>query len=215
MQKFSLLDQVINQIDVALRTIIPPSQRISKRPSPAENINMATDLLSVSQKKHVAGLMRVNHAGEVCAQALYQGQALTARLMKVHKQLANAAEEEIDHLSWCEQRLRELNSQPSLLNPIWYIGSFTIGALAGSVGDRFSLGFLAETEAQVSVHLQKHLQKLPLEDKKTEFILKQMQEDEAHHAEVAKQAGAAELPSIIKYLMNKASKIMIKTSYYI
>ncbi|STX30139.1 ubiquinone biosynthesis protein COQ7 [Legionella beliardensis] len=213
MKQFSILDQIINEIDVALRAIIPPQQRVSKRPSPADKIN--TTHLTTNQKKHVAGLMRVNHSGEVCAQALYQGQALTARLTHVKKQMANAALEEIDHLSWCEQRLYELNSQPSLLNPLWYIGSFTIGAFAGLIGDQFSLGFLAETETQVSAHLQKHLQKLPPEDKKTELILKQMQEDEAQHAEAAKQAGAMELPRALKNLMNTTSKIMTKTSYYI
>ncbi|MGQ3889603.1 2-polyprenyl-3-methyl-6-methoxy-1,4-benzoquinone monooxygenase [Legionella sp. CNM-1927-20] len=214
MRKFSLLDQVIQEVDIALRTILPPPKRISKRASPIENKNF-TEVLTQDQKKHVAGLMRVNHAGEVCAQALYQGQALTAQLTDVKAQMISAAEEEVDHLAWCEERLVELNSQPSLLNPIWYIGSFTIGAFAGLVGDRFSLGFLAETELQVSAHLQKHLEKLPTEDKRTALILKQMQEDEAHHAEMAKQAGAVEFPGILKYLMNKTSQIMTKTSYYI
>ncbi|WP_419419834.1 2-polyprenyl-3-methyl-6-methoxy-1,4-benzoquinone monooxygenase [Legionella sp. D16C41] len=214
MRKFNVLDQVIREIDVAIRTLLPPTKRVSDRPSPAKDL-ASNEVLTANQKKHVAGLMRVNHAGEVCAQALYQGQALTARLTDVRAQMVNAAEEEVDHLAWCEQRLHELNSQPSLFNPIWYIGSFTIGALAGLVGDKFSLGFLAETELQVSAHLQKHLEKLPLEDKKTPLILKQMQEDEAHHAEVAKQAGAIELPEILKYLMNKTSKLMTKTSYYI
>ncbi|WP_131782055.1 2-polyprenyl-3-methyl-6-methoxy-1,4-benzoquinone monooxygenase [Legionella gresilensis] len=214
MRKFSLLDQMIHEVDVALRTLLPPQKRISQRSSPTENKSF-TETLTNNQQKHVAGLMRVNHAGEVCAQALYQGQALTARLTDVKAQMISAAEEEIDHLAWCEERLIELNSQPSLLNPIWYIGSFTIGALAGLIGDRFSLGFLAETELQVSAHLQKHLEKLPAEDKKTALILKQMQEDEAHHADMAKQAGAVELPNILKYLMNKTSQIMTKTSYYI
>ncbi|STX50056.1 ubiquinone biosynthesis protein COQ7 [Legionella busanensis] len=214
MRKFSLLDQMIHEVDVALRTLLPPQKRISQRSSPTENKNF-TETLTKNQKKHVAGLMRVNHAGEVCAQALYQGQALTARLTDVKAQMISAAEEEIDHLAWCEERLVELNSTPSLLNPIWYIGSFTIGAFAGLIGDRFSLGFLAETELQVSAHLQKHLEKLPAEDKKTALILKQMQEDEAHHAEMAKQAGAVEFPTFLKYLMNKTSQIMTKTSYYI
>lgn len=215
--QLSILDQIIHEVDTALRAIIPPKQRLSKRPSPTQQVpvDKHDESLNAKQKEHVAGLMRVNHTGEVCAQALYQGQALTARLPEVKKQMAEAAAEEVDHLSWCEQRLQELESRPSLLNPLWYLGSFTIGAIAGLAGDRFSLGFLAETETQVSAHLQKHLNALPPEDKKTKLILKQMHEDEAHHAEIARRAGAIDLPVFIKYLMKNTSKIMTKTSYYL
>lgn len=142
--------------------------------------------------------MRVNHAGEVCAQALYRGQALTAKLVEVRAQMAEAAAEEIDHLAWCEERLRELDSRPTVLNPFWYLGSLMLGMAAGLAGDRWSLGFVAETERQVSQHLQKHLQKLPAQDNKTKLILERMHEDEAYHADMAMAAGAAELPDFIK-----------------
>jgi len=213
MQNFSVIDYIVAEVDLAVRTLLPPKQRESKRSQPGHDI--ITEPLSIAQKKHVAGLMRVNHSGEVCAQALYQGQALTAQLSHIKAQMAESAAEEIDHLAWCESRLRELDSQPSLLNPLWYIGSLTIGALAGLAGDRFSLGFVAETERQVSAHLQKHLRNLPASDKKSQVILEQMHEDEMHHADVAKQAGAIELPSIIQKIMQGVSKIMTKTSYHI
>ncbi|MFC3908331.1 2-polyprenyl-3-methyl-6-methoxy-1,4-benzoquinone monooxygenase [Legionella dresdenensis] len=213
MRELSLVDQIISEIDVALRTVFPPQNRESSRPNPA--VVSADTTLSQTQKKHIAGLMRVNHSGEVCAQALYQGQAMTAQLTQVKQQMAQAAAEEADHLAWCEQRLRELDSQPSRLNPMWYFGSLTIGALAGFVGDRFSLGFVAETERQVGAHLKKHLENLPKQDKRSQQILQQMYDDETHHAEVAKEAGAMELPPFIRKLMQGVSKIMTKTSYYI
>ena len=159
--------------------------------------------------------MRVNHTGEVCAQALYQGQALTATLTPVKAQLEQAAQEENEHLAWCEQRLTELNSRPSLLNPVWYIGSLLIGATAGLAGDRWSLGFVAETEHQVAAHLQSHIEKLPEKDERTRAILQQMYTDEAQHAQMAEKAGAAELPNPIKKLMTKIAQLMTKTSYYI
>ena len=159
--------------------------------------------------------MRVNHAGEVCAQALYQGQALTAQLKEVKAQMTEAAAQEVDHLAWCEQRLSELGSRPSILNPIWYGGSIALGALAGLAGDKWSLGFVAETERQVTKHLQTHQQHLPTQDVKTKAILAKMQDDEEHHAEVASKAGAAELPFFIKQLMQCVSKLLTKTSYYI
>lgn len=159
--------------------------------------------------------MRVNHAGEVCAQALYQGQALTAQLTHIKKQMSDAAAEEIDHLAWCEERLTELGSKPSLLNPFWYGGSIILGALAGFVGDKVSLGFVAETERQVSAHLQHHLQQLPAKDKKSQAILFKMKEDEEQHATTALNAGAIELPYIVKQLMRVVSKLMTKSSYYV
>lgn len=212
MRTTSFLDTLITEVDSALRTLIPPQKRISVRLSPAEHI---TDHpLTSPVKKHIAGLMRVNHAGEVCAQALYQGQALTAQLTHIKQQMTQAAAEEIDHLAWCEERLVELGAKPSLLNPIWYSGSLLLGALAGLAGDKISLGFVAETERQVTSHLQKHLQGIPTEDKKTKAILERMREDEEYHASLAIEAGAVELPYIIKLLMSAVSQLMTKSSYY-
>lgn len=213
MRTFSFLDAFVNEIDCALRTLIPPQERVPARVSPAKDIEDTS--LSLAQKKDIAGLMRVNHAGEVCAQALYQGQALTAQLTHIKKQMSEAAAEETDHLAWCEERLRELRSKPSKLNPLWYSGSLIIGALAGLAGDKVSLGFVAETEGQVSSHLQHHLQKLPLEDKKTKAILERMLADEEHHAATARASGAIELPYLIKKAMNAVSKLMTKSSYYL
>ena len=213
MGQLSLLDTLLCGIDSALRTIVVPEQRSSTRANPAHNLNESS--LSTKEKQHVAGLMRVNHAGEVAAQALYQGQALTAKLTTIKEQMTNAATEEVEHLAWCEQRLRELDSHPSILNPLWYSGSLMIGALAGLAGDKWSLGFVAETERQVTRHLEKHLQDLPLHDIKTQAILSKMQDDEIHHAEIANAAGAAELPFVIKRLMQCVSKVMTQSSYYI
>ena len=213
MPKRTPLDFMIDNVDVALRSLFPPKERISNRESPAKNIEPTT--LTSSQKKHTAGLMRVNHAGEICAQALYQGQALTAKNLVIRQQMQEAADEEIDHLAWCEQRLQELNSKPSLLNPIWYGGSLLLGLTAGLAGDKWSLGFVAETERQVTEHLKIHINKLLLDDKRTKVILEQMKTDEEQHAQTAINAGAAELPIPIKYLMSVVSKIMTKTSYYV
>lgn len=213
MRILNLADQCLTELDTALRTLLPPQKRQSNRASPAVMINDCQ--LSKAEKKHIAGLMRVNHSGEVCAQGLYQGQALTAKCPKTRKKMAQAAEEEVDHLAWCEQRLNELHSQPSLLNPFWYTGSFLIGAIAGIAGDKYSLGFVAETEKQVSKHLQKHLDQLPKQDKKTKAILKQMDEDETQHAEMAIQAGAVELPFFIRKLMGITSKLMTNSSYHL
>ncbi|ASQ47468.1 2-polyprenyl-3-methyl-6-methoxy-1,4-benzoquinone monooxygenase [Legionella clemsonensis] len=211
MRRLSLFDSLIDEIDAALRTLMPPKTRPSTRRTPAASISEKS--LNAAEKKHVAGLMRVNHSGEVCAQALYRGQALTAQLVEVKTQMTKAAAEEIDHLSWCEQRLDELNSQPSLLNPLWYFGSLMLGIVAGAAGDRVSLGFVAETEKQVSTHLQKHLRKLPAQDNKTRHILEQMHEDEMHHADIAIAAGAVELPEFIKQIMSAVSKLMTFSSY--
>ncbi len=212
MPQLSTIDRWISAFDVALRSICVPTQRIANRPSPAKGMN--NPIMDAKETKHVAGLMRVNHAGEVCAQGLYQGQAITARLTSVKIQMNEAALEEVDHLAWCEDRLRELDSSPSLFNPIWYLGSFMIGSFAGWIGDKWSLGFVAETERQVSIHLQKHLTHLPPQDQKTRAILLQMQKDETEHAEMAQRAGSAELPGAIKLCMRFASKMMIKTTYY-
>lgn len=208
----SILDSIINEVDNALRTLLPPIQRASTRTSPAQLLDDTA--LTTQQRKHIAGLMRVNHSGEVCAQALYQGQALTARLTHVKEQMAQAAAEEVDHLAWCEERLRQLDSHPSILNPLWYGGSILLGALAGFAGDKISLGFVAETERQVTSHLQAHLQKIPNHDLKTRAILELMQQDEEHHAEEALAAGAIELPQVVKRLMAVISKLMTQSSYH-
>jgi ubiquinone biosynthesis monooxygenase Coq7 len=201
------------QADIALRTLCPPDSRMSHRINPAQEV--PTAVLNADETRHVAGIMRVNHAGEVCAQALYQGQALTANLTHIKEQMMKAAEEEIDHLAWCEERLNELNSKPSKLNALWYIGSFLMGAGAGIAGDRWSLGFVAETEQQVAQHLEQHISKLPEHDLKTQAILSQMQRDEADHADLARKAGAKELPFFLKYLMHNVSKLLTYGSYYI
>jgi len=159
--------------------------------------------------------MRVNHAGEVAAQALYRGHAVTARTGALRSHMERAAEEETDHLAWCEQRLEELGSRTSLLNPLWYAGSFAIGALAGLVGDKWSLGFVAETEHQVVKHLEDHLTRLPAEDEQSRAILEQMRKDEAQHATVAIEAGAAELPEMVKKAMTLTSIVMTRSAYWL
>ena len=212
MPKLSLIENLIDQFDAALRTL-SPAFRSPMRPSPSDGMTEA--VLNDEEKKHVAGLMRVNHAGEVCAQALYQGQALTAQLANIRAQMEQAAEEESDHLTWCEQRLKELGSKTSLINPFWYFSSFLLGAFAGIAGDSLSLGFVAETERQVTEHLKEHISKLPLQDKRSRLILEQMSEDEAHHAHLAEEAGAIELPWIVKKLMHTVAKVMTHSSYYI
>jgi len=206
----TLLDNLITQFDSALKTLVPGSVT-AQRTSPA--VEKDTVELEETDRKHVAGLMRINHTGEVCAQALYQGQALTARLPEVRESMNLAAKEEIDHLNWCEQRLDELESRPSLLNPVWYGMSFGLGALAGLAGDRWSLGFVAETEHQVCAHLQDHLGRLPEQDERSEAILSQMLEDEGRHAVTAEAAGAAELPLPVKSAMNVMAAVMKQVTY--
>lgn len=208
----NIVDKIIGELDTALRTLMPPALRASLRASPANGLHEA--VLDNQAKQHSAGLMRVNHAGEVCAQALYQGQALTAQLADIKEQMQAAAIEETDHLAWCEIRLQELGAKPSLFNPLWYAGSFVLGALAGLAGDKISLGFVAETEKQVSAHLQKHQQLIAREDHKTQAILKQMQDDEEQHAAAALQAGGIVLPDAVRQLMRLVSKIMTKSSYH-
>lgn len=208
-----LIDKLIIETDNALRTLLPPKERAASRVYPAKNI--CNDKLSAAQIKHIIGLIRVDHAGEVCAQALYQGQALTAKLTDTKDKMAQAAQEEIDHLAWCEKRLNELGGKPSIANPLWYGSSFLIGALAGLVGDKFSLGFVAETEKQVGQHLKTHLAQLPLADKASKALLEAMYLDESQHAENAFSGGAIELPLAIKKIMTKVSKVMTSVSYYL
>ncbi len=211
-RQLSQVDQWVSAVDVALRSLCVPKHRQAIRHNPAEG--MAEPSMRTEEKQHVAGLMRVNHSGEVCAQALYQGQALTAKLPMVKDKMTAAALEEVDHLAWCEARLHDLNSSPALMNPLWYGGSFMLGLLAGLAGDQWSLGFVAETERQVTEHLKKHIRNLPKQDVKTRAILSQMQQDETQHAQMAQRAGAAELPWIIKQGMRLTAKLMTKTSYY-
>ena len=211
-RQYTPADRLALGLDQALRTVFG-RPHTTERPNPAADI--ADCELDEKNRQHVAGLMRVNHVGEVCAQALYQGQAATARLDTVREKMQRAADEENDHLDWCEQRLDELGSHKSFLNPLWYAGSFTIGAAAGLAGDKWSLGFVVETERQVVRHLEGHLQQLPVQDEKSRAILEQMKVDEAHHATTAVQAGGAELPAPIKIAMKLMSKVMTTTAYKI
>lgn len=206
----NLIDTLILQADQALRTLVPGSVNAA-RANPAQTAPAAT--LDDVARSHAAGLMRINHTGEVCAQALYQGQALTAKLPEVRQSMEHAAAEEVDHLAWCEDRLRELDSRTSVLNPLWYGMSFGLGALAGLAGDKWSLGFVAETEQQVCAHLKEHLDALPAQDEKSKCILQQMLIDEARHADTAVQAGAAELPAPLQQAMALMAKVM-KTAVY-
>lgn len=208
-----IFDLLVSSFDQALRTAtgVTPG---SGRPNPAQDIP-PTGEMDNEARRHVAGLMRVNHSGEVAAQALYQGQALTARLDHVRDAMNEAAREEIDHLRWCENRLQELDARPSALNPLWYAGSFAIGALAGIAGDRWSLGFVAETERQVVRHLEDHLQRLPEDDSRSRAILEQMKDDELHHGQTAEQAGGAHLPAPVKGLMSLTARLMTRTAYWI
>jgi 3-demethoxyubiquinol 3-hydroxylase len=212
MRQLTAIDQFITQADHVLRTL-SGGQQASERPSPAKTIQ-ASDL-SADQTRHAAGLMRVNHAGEVCAQALYQGQALTAKLPHVRAEMEQAATEEVDHLVWCQERIAALGSHTSLLNPVWYGLSFAIGAGAGLVSDKVSLGFVAATEEQVCQHLAKHLEELPAQDEKSRAVVAEMLRDEARHADMALSAGGYNFPAPVKGLMTLVSKAMTKTSYRI
>lgn len=207
-----MLDRLIGEADSVLRTLSNSGHQAERR-SPADGHSEAE--LDAEQRKHIAGLMRVNHTGEVCAQALYQGQALTAKLPEVREDMKQSAQEEIDHLLWCEERLDQLDSHTSVLNPAWYGLSFALGAAAGAVGDKWSLGFVAATEEGVCNHLKDHLQSLPEEDRKSQLIIQQMLKDEQHHGEKALAAGGAELPGPVKDVMTAVSQLMTKTSYRI
>lgn len=214
MRTLSLFDHFLVEIDQSLRaTVALPNT--TERPNPARQIRELAEL-SADERKCSAQLMRINHAGEVSAQGLYRGQALTAKLPEVRAQMERAALEENDHLAWCAQRLEELASHRSLLNPIWYWGSFSVGAVAGLVGDKWSLGFVKETEDQVGQHLAEHLGKLPASDLPSTVILQQMKDDEIRHGTMAQQAGGAKLPFPIRKLaMPLLSKVMTSTAKYI
>jgi ubiquinone biosynthesis monooxygenase Coq7 len=204
-------DRLIVTFDRGLRTVF--GRATSARARPAEKLPEAE--LTPEQRSKAAALMRVNHTGEVCAQALYDGQALTARGSGARGALQRAAEEETEHLAWTERRIEELGGRKSLLNPLWYAGSFAVGAAAGLLGDRWNLGFLAETERQVVDHLDGHLRSLPPEDRKSRAIIEEMRIDEARHATTALQHGGDELPAPARALMRLASRVMTKTAYWV
>jgi 3-demethoxyubiquinol 3-hydroxylase len=205
-----ILDPLIAALDKGLRAVFAPAH--ASRPTPGSSQDPP---LSEAERREAAALMRVNHTGEIAAQALYEGQALAARSPGTRVLLRKAAREETDHLAWCETRLRELGSRPSLLNPLWYAGSFAIGALAATFGDRASLGFVAETERQVEGHLDYHLARLPTKDTRSRAIVEAMRSDEIAHGNSARMAGAAHIPAPARELMRHIARIMTRTAYWI
>jgi 3-demethoxyubiquinol 3-hydroxylase len=205
------LDRLIAGADQALRTVT--GHAVSQRAYPADGL--VDSLADLAERRRAAALMRVNHSGEVAAQALYAGQALTARSAQTQTSMVDAAREETDHLAWCAQRINELDGRQSLLNPLWYAGSFAIGALAGLIDDRISLGFVAETERQVVEHLNSHLQRLPSTDARSRTIVEQMRLDEARHGHQAIAAGGSELPNTIRACMRLTARVMTGTAYWI
>ena len=207
-----MIDRLLVAADNALRTLTGAGHAARPNPAPASADRPSLD---DAQRRHAGGLMRVNHVGEVCAQALYQAQALSTRDARLKQHFESAARDETDHLAWTQERLRELGTSPSLLNPLWYAGAFGIGLLAGRVGDAVSLGFVVETERQVERHLEGHLSALPDNDVRSQAIVRQMKDDEARHAMSAQEAGAADLPLPVRWAMRAAAKVMTATAYYI
>ena len=205
-----MIDDLITEFDMALRTVFAPAS--SSREVPGSSLPESS--LSTREKRHAAALMRVNHCGEICAQALYQGQRLTSHKPETRQALAYAAVEETEHLNWTERRVAELGSHKSFLNPLWYAGSLAMGVVAGKCGDEWNLGFLAETEKQVEQHLGKHLGSLPVQDCRSRAIVEQMKRDESGHAETALRLGARELPQPFKLVMRALSGVMTRTAYY-
>lgn len=208
-REFQLFDILIPELDKALRAVFVSAP--TRRPMPGEDLPEGE--MSEDEKRHVAALMRVNHCGEICAQALYQGQALSSRDPAIKRELKQAAWEETEHLNWTERRIAELGGRKSLFNPLWYAGSLAIGVVAGKFGDAWSLGFLAETERQVEGHLEGHKAILPAQDRKSWEVLEQMKADEMRHAETASHYGARELPAPVRLAMKLSSKVMTKLSY--
>ncbi len=206
------LDRLLVGANDMLRTVAAPAGH-SARDNPASGVKESR--LSTAEKAHAAGLMRVNHAGEVAAQALYKGHAAVARDQDIERQMQDAAAEELDHLAWCEQRIEELGEQPSRLSPVWYAGAYAIGAASGILGDKWSLGFIAETEKQVCEHLDRHLDGLPAADVRSRTIIATMRDEEAEHGRNAVEAGAAELPGPVKSLMRLTAKVMTKAAYWV
>lgn len=205
------MDRFLGACDQALRTLFAPPR--GTRPCPV--VPAEATHLGAQERSHAAALMRVNHVGEICAQALYTAQAMATQNDALRQSMEKAAREETDHLAWTEQRLQELGSRPSLLNPLWYAGAFAIGLVAGRLGDRVSLGFVVETERQVEAHLQGHLERLPAADHASRAIVAQMKADEAAHANHAQAAGAVELPAPVKLGMRAAARVMTTTAHYI
>jgi len=208
-RRLSLADRLIQEIDRGLRTVA--AANVSARPFPGQGVEETVH--DSAARKHAAALMRVNHAGEIAAQALYHGQAVTARNPEIREQMLAAARDETDHLAWCERRVRELGSRTSLLAPVWYAGSFAIGVLAGISGDRTSLGFVEETEKQVVEHLDSHLHELPAGDERSRRIVAQMKDDEDRHADEARSQGAMGLPRPVRALMRRTARLMTRTAY--
>lgn len=205
------IDDLIGAVDRSLRVITGVT--VGQRPNPAEKLPEAS--LSEQERRHSAGLMRVNHVGEVCAQALYEAQAAFARTDATKKQFKEAGQEEIDHLAWTSERLQQLGSRTSLLNPLWYAGAYALGAVAAKLGDARSLGFVVETERQVEAHLNSHLDRLPPQDQRSRAIVMQMRDDEVAHAEAAQAMGGVELPAPVKGAMRAMAKVMTGAAYYI
>lgn len=212
-RQLSLLDRIITEVDHAVKTILTSASHPTRQ-SPAKDI-VQQEALNETEAKQSTGYMRVDHTGEICAQALYRGQALVAKSEDTRTHLLQAADEEHDHLAWCQERLTELESRQSLLNPFWYLGSFAIGATAGLISDKVSYGFVMETEHQVMKHLDSHLKSLPANDTKSRAILQQMYIDEAEHAVSAEKQGGAKLPFPIKIIMKAQSKVMTTTAYHL
>lgn len=213
-RRLTPFDHVLSELEHALRTSTGGGVRAAARKSPAAALPK-DESLSDAEREEAARLMRVNHAGEIAAQALYQGQAFMARDPQVRDAMAKSSEEEVDHLAWCEQRIRELDGSVSKLDPLWYAGSFALGALAGLAGDKLSLGFVGETERQVVQHLEGHLAKLPESDARSRAILSQMRDDEARHGAAAERAGGEAMPMPVRAAMKLMSKVMTTTAYWL
>jgi len=213
-RRLTLTDRLLAPLDQTLRTLF--ASHVAGRPYPAENLPRTPEIdEQPAARRHAAALMRINHSGEVAAQALYQGQAFVSQAAATRASLIEAAREETDHLAWCGERIRELGGRTSVLNPLWYAGSFTVGALAGLAGDRTSLGFVAETERQVVEHLDGHLQRLPAEDVRSRAIIQQMSADEERHGRNAQLAGGAELPAVARVMMKMTARLMTRTAYWL
>ena len=210
-RRHGMFDALIAEADMALQVLSGAVR--SKRPNPAAMLATESQELDIEQKRHAAGLMRVNHVGEICAQALYRGQSVVCKDAACTQVLLEAAAEEVDHLAWCGQRLSELDARPSVLNPIWYLGSFVLGSLAGRSGVPHNLGFMAETERQVEAHLDSHLERLPAQDSRSRAIVLQMKNDETKHRETAENHGALPLPAPVKGVMQAISRLMTTTAY--
>ena len=210
-RRHGMFDALIAEADMALQVLSGAVR--SKRPNPAAMLATESQELDIEQKRHAAGLMRVNHVGEICAQALYRGQSVVCKDAACTQVLLEAAAEEVDHLAWCGQRLSELDARPSVLNPIWYLGSFVLGSLAGRSGVPHNLGFMAETERQVEAHLDSHLERLPAQDSRSRAIVLQIKNDETKHRETAEIHGALPLPAPVKGVMQAISRLMTTTAY--